>query len=84
MNKYKETFGVDISKDVFDCYGSVSGHTQFSNNETGFKTFLKSLPKESLVVMEATGYYHYRLAQYLYKKGIAVSVVNPFSVKRFI
>jgi len=84
MNKYKETFGVDISKDVFDCYGSVSGHTQFSNNETGFKTFLKSLPKESLVVMEATGYYHYRLAQYLYKKGIAVSVVNPLSVKRFI
>ncbi len=34
--------------------------------------------------MEATGYYHYRLAQFLYKNGIAVSVVNPLSVKRFI
>jgi transposase len=34
--------------------------------------------------MEATGYYHYRLAQFLYKKGIIVSVVNPLSVKRFI
>ncbi len=34
--------------------------------------------------MEATGYYHYRLAQYLYEKGITVSVVNPLSVKRFI
>jgi len=34
--------------------------------------------------MEATGYYHYRLAQFLYKKNRIVSVVNPLSVKRFI
>ena len=50
----------------------------------GFKGLLKFLQKDSLVVMEATGYYHYRLAQYLYEKGITVSVVNPLSVKRFI
>lgn len=34
--------------------------------------------------MEATGYYHYCLAQYLYEQGFSVSVVNPLSVKRFI
>ena len=34
--------------------------------------------------MEATGYYHYRLAQFLYEQGVKVSVVNPLSVKRFI
>ncbi len=34
--------------------------------------------------MEATWYYHYRLAQFLYKQNIIVSVVNPLSVKRFI
>ena len=84
MNKYKEIFGVDVSKDVFDIHGSKSGHDQFENNASGFKSFLKSLPKESLVVMEATGYYHYRLAQFLYKQNIIVSVVNPLSVKRFI
>jgi len=28
MNKYKETFGVDISKDVFDVYSSASGYNQ--------------------------------------------------------
>ncbi|WP_343328560.1 IS110 family transposase [Polaribacter staleyi] len=84
MNKYKEIFGVDISKDVFDVYGSTNGHDQFKNDELGFKTFLKSLPKNSLVIMEATGYYHYRLAQFLYKQSIFVSVVNPLSVKRFI
>jgi len=84
MNKYNETFGIDISKDVFDCYGSVQGHLQFSNSETGFKKFQEILSNASLVVMEATGYYHYRFAQFLYKQKVAVSVVNPLSVKRFI
>ena len=84
MNKYKETFGVDISKDVFDVYGSECGHSQFKNDEQGFKLLVKTLDSDSLVVMEATGYYHYRLAQFLYKNSITVSVVNPLSVKRFI
>ena len=84
MDKYTEIYGVDISKDVFDVYGQATGHKQFNNEDKGFTSFLKSLPKSSLVVMEATGYYHYRLAQYLYKQGVFVSVVNPLSVKRFI
>jgi transposase len=84
MDKYKETFGVDISKDVFDVYGSSRGHHQYKNDEIGFKKFLKDLPKESLVAMEATGYYHYRLAQFLYKSDVVVSVINPLSIKRFI
>ena len=84
MNKYTEIYGVDISKAVFDVYGSQRGHKQFKNDEQGFKNFLKHLPKGVLVVMEATGYYHYRLAQFLFKSGVLVSVVNPLSVKRFI
>jgi len=84
MNKYKETYGVDISKDVFDVYGSKTGHHQFKNDGSGFKKFLKGLPENSLVAMEATGYYHYRLAQFLYKNTVAVSVINPLSIKRFI
>lgn len=84
MNKYKETFGVDISKDVFDVHGSKTGHDRYSNDEMGFKKYLKELPQGSLVVMESTGYYHYRLAQFLYKNGVQVSVVNPLSIKRFV
>ena len=84
MNKNNQIYGVDISKGVFDVVNSTGEHFQFKNNVSGFKSFLKILIKEDLVVMEATGYYHYRLAQFLYEKGIKVSVVNPLSVKRFI
>ena len=84
MNKYSKIYGVDISKDVFDVMCSDGDHHQFDNTPKGFNSFLKTIPQGSLVVMEATGYYHYRLAQYLFKHGVAVSVVNPLSVKRFI
>lgn len=84
MNKDKKICGIDVSKKVLDVYSECSGHLQFTNDEKGFELLVKKLPKCSLVVMEATGYYHYRLAQYLHKEGIAVSVVNPLSVKRFI
>ena len=84
MNKYKETYGVDISKDVFDVHGDLAGHSQYENSESGFNKFLKALPNDTLVAMEATGYYHYRLAQFLYRNGVIVSVINPLSIKRYI
>lgn len=84
MNKDKKIYGIDISKSVFDVYCEDTGHMQLKNDEKGFKSLLKTLPKTALVVMEATGYYHYRLAQFLHKNGVAASVVNPLSVKRFI
>lgn len=84
MTKDRKIYGIDISKNVFDLYSDTTGHIQLNNDEKGFKSFLKALPATALVVMEATGYYHYRLAQFLHKNGVAVSVVNPLSVKRFI
>ncbi|SOC78934.1 Transposase [Salinimicrobium sediminis] len=84
MNKCSQIYGVDISKNVFDVVDSEGNHSQFKNDGNGFKTFQKALPADALVIMEATGYYHYRLAQFLYEQRVKVSVVNPFSVKRFI
>jgi transposase len=84
MNKNTEIFGIDISKDVFDVYSHQKGHHSFKNDAQGFKSFLKVITKDALVVMEATGYYHYLFAQFLHKKKVQVSVVNPLSVKRFI
>jgi transposase len=84
MNKDKKIFGVDISKDFFDVVDQSGKHDQFDNDAQGFSNFKKTLPASALVVMEATGYYHFLLAQYLSANGIDCAVVNPLSVKRFI
>ncbi len=84
MNKDIKIYGIDISKSVFDMYNDLDGYIQFKNDDKGFKSLFESLPDNALVVMEATGYYHYRLAQFLHHNNILVSVVNPLSVKRFI
>ena len=84
MNKDIIYFGIDISKDVFDVMDSNGSYFQFTNDFKGFKKFVKLLGKMSHCVMEATGYYHYKLAYYLIDNNIRVSVENPLSVKRFI
>jgi transposase len=84
MNKDIKYFGLDISHLVFDVTDSDGNYYQFKNNASGFKKFVKLLNCDSHCVMEATGYYHYRLAYYLLENDIKVSVENPLAVKRFI
>jgi transposase len=49
------------------------------------KPFLKKFKKsEMLIIMEHTGVYHLKLANYLYENGYKVAVVNPFSIKKFM
>lgn len=83
MIKYKYVIGVDISKAFFDAVTSDGHYSQFENSKSGFESFLKEIPKKSIVVMESTGYYHHQLAQFLVSKKVKTSVVNPLSVKRF-
>lgn len=84
MNKSTKFYGIDISKDVFDVTDQQEVHYQFNNDYKGFKKFMKLLDRSSHCVMEATGYYHYKLAYFLQENQVLVSVENPLSVKRFI
>jgi transposase len=84
MNKYNHYYGIDISKDVFDVMDERGSHYQFENTTTGFKQFKKKLQEGSCCVMEATGVYQVQLADFLYERGVFVSVVNPLVIKRFI
>lgn len=84
MKKDKQFFGIDISKDVFDVVSSNGTFHQFQNNHKGFRAFLKLLDANSHCIMEATGYYHCRLAYFLQDNTIMTSVENPLSIKRFI
>ena len=83
MSKCKEFLGIDISKDVFDVVDSSDNHHQYKNDLSGFKEFGKSLNENSHCVMEVTSCYYQGLATWLHSQSIAVSVVNPLSVKRF-
>lgn len=84
MNKSTIFVGIDISKDVFDIYDSEQGHSQFSNDEKGFRLLIKQLTPSHWCAMEATGCYHQRLAIALFDKGLRVSVINPLIIKRFV
>jgi len=84
MNNYSEIYGLEIRKDVFDVYDSETGHNLIKNDGKGFVSFKKGLSKNVLIVMDTTGYYHYKSAQFLCKVGLRVSVVNPLSVWQFI
>ncbi len=79
-----EVIGIDISKDTFDVWRTSKGHHQFTNDQKGFKDFVKSLNQDDHCVMEATGCYHVQLASFIYHKDITVSVVNGLTIKRFI
>lgn len=75
--------GVDISKDSFDAHSPNLGTRQFSNDATGFKTFVKWIGENVHVVMEASGPYYLKLANYLFESTVPVSVVNPLVIRRF-
>ena len=84
MNKNTHFIGIDISKSTFDVWNQSTGHDCYSNDVKGFRSFHSHLQDVSHCVMEATGSYYQQLANYLYQKGVSVSVVNPISIKRFI
>ena len=84
MDKNTNFIGVDISKDRFDTWDPVNKHRRFGNDTKGFEQFLLSIPASSWVVTEATACYYQKLVVYLYENGVAVSVVNPVVIKRYI
>ena len=55
MNKNKQFFGIDISKDVFDVVDHADNHYQFKNDLSGIRKFGKILTEHSHCVMEVTG-----------------------------
>jgi len=99
MNKVlKQCLGIDVSKlNLSLSLGYLTSnlskefrvHSDVTNDNSGYKTLEKWL-KESiddkvdlLVVMEATGVYHQRVAQYLYEHGYAVCIMQSGRVKRY-
>jgi len=78
--------GIDISKKTFDTYFERDGkpcHVNLQQTEQDYKVLLHLIGHDSICVMEATGNYHLKLADYLHQSGISVVVENPLKIKRF-
>ena len=75
MSKHSFHAAVETEKGIFS--------KEFPYSEEGLQRFLAFLPEGAHCIMESTGTYHCRLAYFLVEQGVAVSVVNPLSVKRY-
>ena len=92
MNNYKIIVGVDVSKNSFTAtvlYDNKKENFEVKSDPVEFEMkikpyFKKFKQSDMLIIMEHTGVYHLKLANYLYENGYKVAVVNPFSIKKFM
>jgi len=71
--------GVDVAKDnvVVACSQATFAARTVPNKPTALKAFLRTLPAQSSIAMEATGSYHQSLADLAHQLGLRVYVLNP-------
>jgi transposase len=87
---FKETVGIDVSKDVLDVTLHLAKlHHQFSNNLKGFRELLKWIKAHSgypleqvLICFEHTGIYSLPLATFLSENKIAYVMESSLQIKR--
>ena len=78
--------GTDVAKGQLDVFIDIIGRRlQFANDDAGAARLVATLVehKVRLVVIEATGRYHRRVAAALLQGGVGVAVVNPQQVRAF-
>ena len=78
--------GVDVSKDQLDGFiDTVGRRLRVANDDAGVAQLVGELVahRARLVVIEATGRYHRRVAAALLQAGVAVAVVNPAHARAF-
>lgn len=74
--------GIDVAKNKIDVFYQ-NQHFVVVNEDKALKKFFKQLPKDSRIVMEATGKYHRSAHSILDKMGLEVMLINPFQSRNF-
>ena len=83
---FSQFVGVDVSKATLDFALTDENSVSIKNTEEQIVSKLIGVitdPSSTIVVMEATGGYEYRLVTSLHQHNIAVAVVNPRRVRDF-
>lgn len=92
-----QIIGIDVSKDTLHVAladsrdarnDKVLASHRFTNNDAGFKSFADWMEKKkaeagTVCLMEATGVYHERLADWLHRHGVAVAIELPNKIKYY-
>ena len=88
MKKWDFILGVDVSKLTLDIHcGELNEHIQIANGSEGFKTFRKWVKEfdidltKSIMVMEYTGGYEYKLIQFCESLSIPYTRIPGFAIK---
>lgn len=99
MNVLKQVLGVDVAKKELvvtlgfldhDLQINLNLHRVFSNKDTGFTALLKWLKKNTdssvslQIVMEATGVYHQKFANFLIDNDLSVCIVLPNKISSYM
>lgn len=77
--------GVDVAKDKLDITVDGKHVVTIDNIHDAYKSYLKTLDNAGTYcfVMEATGGYEQRFAEYLLEQGLNVSIVNAARVREY-
>ena len=77
--------GVDVAKFKIDVYDTASGKSKtIPNTKAGISKWVKGLPGDAFVVMEATGGHERLCALECLNSGLAAHIADTFKVKSFI
>src|SRR6185295_15751921 len=85
--KVLHIIGADLSKKTIDFATSGGIHIKVSNDSAGYQEFTRWLKKQkidiltTMIVMEHTGLYSYRLEQFLHKHHISFTKVPAYAIK---
>lgn len=71
-------FGIDVSKDRLQICSQAGAAQGIENQLSSIRDWLKTLPKDAAIAVEATGRYHRDVANEAARKGFRVYVVNPY------
>jgi len=89
--KITNIVGIDVSKKTFDYhhYNGLENGLSITNDLKGYRTFLKWLkvkvtkdPDQVMIVMEHTGYYSFKLEQFLFKHQVNYCKKPALDIKR--
>ncbi len=77
--------GVDVAKDnvVVACSQASFATRSVPNTTTALKAFLRTLPAQCHIAMEATGCYYQNLADLAHGRGLRVYVLNPRDLSHY-